>query len=170
MKKKKKYSSYIYDEVFGHPRDKLQKWNYIYDLCLSYEEYSGKLIARREIYRQCAIGFWISTKKRDYTRRKLSKETLQKLGMLNTWKKILITLNQTKKDNSQYQDRVKICIEYERKYKKRILSRTNYKNINIGFWICGQKQLYIKNILSEEVFNELCKLQTWKTWLAKISN
>ena len=74
-------------------------------------------------------------------------------------------LKQRKKSRS-WDEKLDLCNEYERNGNQ-IISKTKYKDVNIGIWLNIQKTNYKKNKLSEDRKRKLNQLQYWRDWLEK---
>ena len=135
-------------------------WNFIYKLCLEYEDKGYQIIKKTE-YAQEKIGKWIELNKDEYLSQKLEKNKLNKLCKLKCWKKWLKSINNHPKTyNMVWDDYLKLCFEYEQK-EFYIEKRTIYQNVNIGEWFHEQKNLYLKGKLTHQEYQILSQLRSW---------
>ena len=62
-----------------------------------------------------------------------------------------------------WQYKYEICLEYEKKYKKKIVMGAKFKNIDISGWVNSQKRSFKADKLSKEQIEKMERLMAWIT-------
>jgi superfamily II DNA or RNA helicase len=125
------------------------KWEETYKLCLKYQK-TDKIIGNTK-YKNVAIGRWMDKQKQNYKKDKLSKDQIEKLQKLDSFKTL----------DDRWEETYNLCLKYQKTDK--IIGNTKYKNVLIGRWLENQKQNYKKDKLSKDQIEKLQKLDSFKT-------
>lgn len=161
-------------------------WNVYYGLCVEWEkEHHNNVISSTQEYNNVKIGSWLNKRKGIWmkqrtgvpykNRKSISEDQIKMLSELYTWKVWISEINLHKR-KGDWMGKFQVCLEWEQlNYGKTIVQSLTFKDINIGYWLNTQKNIYSKQLmgdvyigsklLSQEQINLLDQLYTWRKWL-----
>ncbi len=139
------------------------KFDWWVEKCLEFEKNNN--LTESSIYESIKISSWLTKRKQDYKKNKLTNEQKEKLLKINYFKKwIEFGGDKIKaKKNPGFDEMINLCIEYEKE--NELTYSSIYKNIKIGVWIDSRRQDYKKNKLTEDKIEKMLQIKCFKKWI-----
>lgn len=137
------------------------------NLCIECEN-SGIEIKTNTIYRQKKLGVWCTTIKKRHKANILKDEHIAILKHVPYFRKWFQNIKYYK--HYPFTKTIKLCVEYETLYNKKIVQSTVYKSTSIGKWLSIRCKKYNKYNLTENEIIALCEINTFKIWLCLKKN
>ena len=140
-----------------------KKWNDNFELLKQYVlEYKKIPPSNNQLYNDVKLGEWASRQRRNYNKKKLSKDRINKLESIDYW-----MWNIT---SETWNNNFELLKQYVIEYNKIPPSNNQlYKNVRLGKWVTRQRLDYNKKKLSKDKINKLECVNFW-IWKEKKIN